>query len=375
MRYSDKKQKKILFIFHEGSMTGAPLFLHRFLNALKTTQPNIDILVHCAADGPLVQIIKNEGFYTISFNKSEPNTTKLKKIYLRIKYYLNLSILFLKHKPDLIYSNTITNTGQVILARLFPIKVIVHMHEGREFASRMKFKLKLSSLFTTKYIVGSEYVNKTLKEYCSKEGVVIYNGIDWKSILKKISPEVQPCFTLGILGTIDSNKGQLVAIKAVDHLIKHQRLSIKLKIAGQTRDQAYYDILRNYIERNDLSEHIELMGPIPRKSSFYNSIDAVVVPSFDEAFPTVILEAMAYKKIVLASETGGITEIITDHEDGLLFTSGDYMHLAGQIVFIITNPKNTLEMINKAHLKIEMNFSLSKSNKKIIAVINELFKS
>ena len=123
-------RQKILFISHEASITGAPIFLSNFLQYLQTSQTSYDIKIHCANTGPLVKKFENTGFEVTTFYKNLSHASNFSKLFNRLKYYVNYVLMLRRLKPDLIYSNSIVNFSQVILGRLLGIKTLVHMHEG-----------------------------------------------------------------------------------------------------------------------------------------------------------------------------------------------------------------------------------------------------
>lgn len=367
------EHKRILFVSHDASLTGAPIYLSNLLKYMQSSSVNYDIVLHCANNGPLVQTLQKEGFRVITFGKRSSNSSSLMKAFHRLGYYLNFMALLNQFKPDLIYSNTMVNFSQVVLGRVMGAKILVHMHEGNDFASRAKLRLKFSSFFTTKYIVGSRYVAAVLKNYVGIDGVVIYNGIKAPASSQDTLGQQKTSFSLCVIGTIDRNKAQLIAVKAVEYLVRVKHLDVQLKIVGRIVDAEYGDELNAYIKHRDLCAVVALVGPVENIEDTYKNADALIVPSLDEAFPTVILEAMALKKSVIASNTGGIPEIIQDGETGLLFERGNFMDLAGKIILLINDDRLRLKIISNAFLKIKTNFSFQEQNRKIVQEIDNVF--
>src|SRR6185436_16373118 len=99
-------QKKILFVSHEASITGAPIFLSNLLRYMQSSCVNYDIVLHFANSGPLVQTLRKEGFHVITFGKRSSNSSLVMKAFHRLIYYLKFMALLKQFKPDLIYSNS-----------------------------------------------------------------------------------------------------------------------------------------------------------------------------------------------------------------------------------------------------------------------------
>ena len=370
--HTDQANPRILFISHDGSLTGAPIFLKNLLEYILFSGLKYNISIHFANDGRLIQDLQSKGFNVTFFKKSSSESAFLLKVLNRLRYYLNFVLLLIKFKPNIIYSNTIVNFSQVILGRLMGAKLLVHMHEGNDFVSKERLRLKFSSFFTTKYIVGSKYVGRILNKYTGSDGTVIYNGIQVSEPRPLVISQSQSKYSLFVIGTIDRNKSQLIAIKALDYLVKTKNLDVCLTIVGKVNDNEYYEEIVAYVNKNNLQSVITFTGLIEKIEEAYTDMDVLIVPSLDEAFPTVILESMAACKPVIASNTGGIPEIVIDHMTGLLFEKGNHIDLAEKIALFASDELRRL-MTNNAYLHVKANFSIEDTNKKVISIIDNVF--
>ena len=277
--------KKVLFISHEASITGAPIYLKSLMLGLKKKEIDYEMLVLFAFNNgglKLTDELKQKKINFIISNKK----TLIKSIYLKLKYrfvyYLFFVRLILKYKPDLVYSNTALNFSEVFISKLFNTSVLIHIHEGFNVCKDFKWRLKISCFLADKIIVGSKYANKSLHRLTGYKGSVVYNGIHVNpSLPRKFGHK--PFFMLGVLGTITPNKGQIIAIKALKQLIDSD-LKVKLYIAGKIVDKAYNKVLKSYIKVNNLQDFIEFKYEISDSTAFLKSLDALLVPSFDEVF-------------------------------------------------------------------------------------------
>lgn len=146
------------------------------------------------------------------------------------------------------------------------------------------------------------------------------------------------------LGQIEPHKGIHTLIKAFNR-IKVEPGRVELRIYGDpNRNPKYSKNLSRLASRN---QNINFLGAYHQDElpDIMDDVDVVVVPSeWYENYPTVILEALLFKKPVIASEIGGIPELIQEHENGFLFPSGDVKSLASTISKIITNPSHLSEL-------------------------------
>jgi glycosyltransferase involved in cell wall biosynthesis len=83
---------------------------------------------------------------------------------------------------------------------------------------------------------------------------------------------------------------------------------------------------------------------------------------------------MAFQKPVVASNTGGIPEIVEDGVSGLLFEKGNAIDLANKIASLFDNDLR-LKLISNAHLKVRTRFAASETNKKIVETIDCVLNS
>lgn len=363
--------KKILFISNEGSLTGAPLFLVRLLKYLKVARPEYKITIFFSGKGELIELLIQDGFEVFVSEKYGNSNSILPRIWIRFVHYLKYLKVLFSYRPDLVYSNTIVNSGEVVLAGLFKTPVLLHMHEGKKFASAYRSKLKISCLFPSRIIVVSHYVNSVLKCLTGRSGVVVHNGVALPTEIPVRRRRCDSPLKIGILASIDSNKGQLVALEAI-HLLVKKGLKAKLIIAGKVGEEGYFAQLHDFIKLNSLEEFVNFVGFVSPVDVFMRSLDLLVVPSFDEAFPTVILEAFSLGTMVVASEVGGIPEMIENKVNGFLFKAGDSVELTNILENIIDHDELLDHMSRSAFKKAKERYDLRTTNHFLAMTLDEM---
>lgn len=364
-------QKKILFISHEASFSGAPIYLSKFLRYLKSERPDYSLLVMFASSGAMVEQLERDGLTVTVILKRAAMKSSVGKFLQRIKYYVKYIKLLHKYRPNLIYSNTSVNCGEVLLSGLLGYRVLMHVHEGVNFISKYPYRLRFASKFCDEVIAGSNYVSGVLKRLVGRAGVVVYNGIDFEGSKYFSNRSYVAPLRLGILGTIDRNKGHMVALLAMEKLIG-LGVQVRLQVAGAAVDRMYYEVLTDFLYGNSLHESVDFLGMVPDISSFYRSIDVLLVPSYDEAFPTVILEAIKYGVLVVASSAGGIPEMIQDGITGFLFPVGDSDALAAAIKNICHNPSKYSHLRIAASELLCERFSCINTNRSVLKILDGL---
>ena len=111
------------------------------------------------------------------------------------------------------------------------------------------------------------------------------------------------------------------------------------------------------IKRNKIEDRVMFMGFQSGVAPFMQQMDVVIVPSLNETFGITIVEAFALKKIVIASDVGGIPELVKHKITGLLFPVKDSATLAKTIEYTYNNKAETKELSNNAYRFAMENFT------------------
>lgn len=347
------QRKRIVFVMPEANLTGSSICIFKIIEYLQANH-NYDIHVIASKDGPLIEQMRQKSISVSVICKQSDSTRRASKYICRLLFYLDYLKMLRKFKPNIVFSNTIYNFGQVVLGKLFGTKTLVHVHEGRNAIAKVHWRLRITSIFTDKYIAVSHYVKHEVSKIVHRPVAVIYNGIELNTCPSSSTIRL----VAGIIGTIDRNKSQLVAIKAVEHVIRQMDLTIALDIIGAVSDQKYFEEIQAYIKENNLAEYINLKGVIPGIYDIYALLDCVIVASTDEAFPLVNLEAMAAGKLLIASDTGGNPELIEDGVTGFLFNVGDHVDLANKLATALQKDDLCQQIVLNAKEKVSSKFRL-----------------
>lgn len=140
--------------------------------------------------------------------------------------------------------------------------------------------------------------------------------------------------------------GNLIPEKGVDVLVRafarvRERVGAgHLILAGPPVNLDYFELLRNRVEELGLERNVTFMGPLPSEevADLMSASDVFVLPSLREGLGLVALEAMACGVPVVASDVGGIPEVVQPGRTGLLVAPGDVPGLAGAIRRFLEDP-------------------------------------
>jgi glycosyltransferase involved in cell wall biosynthesis len=156
------------------------------------------------------------------------------------------------------------------------------------------------------------------------------------------------------MGSLDPIKGLDILFEAIPTIIKNYK-NILLVIAGGGKLRYY----QNLANQSNISGYVKFLGYIKEeKIDYLAASDIFVLPSYAECFPLVNLEAMASGLPIIASNVGGIPDVIVDRVNGLLVPPGDPEKLADAIIQLIKDPQFRLDLGNEGK-KIAENYSWS----------------
>jgi glycosyltransferase involved in cell wall biosynthesis len=139
-------------------------------------------------------------------------------------------------------------------------------------------------------------------------------------------------------------KGHAELIRALA-LVRDRSLPFHLAIVGDDDPRAtvdgvgYMDSLRQLVDRLGLADHVTFTGYRSDVPALMTAIDVFAMPSYEEPFGMVYLEAMAMRKPIVGSRSGGVVEFIEDGVTGFLSEPGDEETLADNLEKLISEPE------------------------------------
>ena len=250
--------------------------------------------------------------------------------------FLFIRALIKKYQPEMLISN-FNATNLFLMTGFF--YGVPHRTAWIHTLSEQINETAKWRFWRKKYIfkMGTHFIANSLAT--KNDAINIYN-IDDKKISvfpnlihsneKYISAKKE--WKLTFIGRFHHSKGIDILIKAM-YIVMKKFPTIKLElIAGE--DDTYY---RNLIKEYGLEKNIFILGRLERDKvlKHLSTAQLSIVPSLAEAFGYVVIEALSVRVPVIGSDTGGIAEIISNDENGLLFPVGDDEALAEAIIRVL----------------------------------------
>lgn len=197
--------------------------------------------------------------------------------------------------------------------------------------------------------------------YFNKKNIkVLKYGIKNQSKINNINTIIKDfnknTFNIGIFSRIEDQKGQHLVIQALYDLYKEKGQFFNLYIIGYQQNKMYYNKLKKLVESYKLTDNIFFIEFIKNPIKIMNYFDLIILPTYEETFGLVIIEAMIMNTSIIASNAGGVPEIIEDKYNGLLFETKNYKSLKKQIKFLLENPILKDKMIKNAYNFVIKNY-------------------
>lgn len=335
----------------------------KLLNNLNEKCLENRIEVHCVSTGgPNVEKIKDKGFYfhSIPIDRKISPISNLKSIMLMVK-------LFKMLKPDIVHVHTpIASVLGRIAAKIAKVPTIIYtahgfyFHEGMSKNEYRKYYLiekYIGKLFTDFIFTQSEedfdvaQKGRFLAKSKKNNYLHISNGIDLDEEfnIKKININnirmikekhniKDSDIVVSFVGRLVKEKGIIDLLNAYKHL---NSTNIKFIIIGSLPDSERDNEAINIVNSFKDNKNIIFTGQIPNINEYLYLSDIYCLPSYREGMPRSIIEAMAMKNAVIATNIRGSREEVIHNSTGYLVNTSSEQEIAFYIDEL-ANEKNKL---------------------------------
>ncbi len=237
--------------------------------------------------------------------------------------------------------------------------------------------------FATKVFVPSKYMRKlAIEAGCSETQLEdLPLGVDLTMYSPNVNSKlVREAYHIGdrpvVLTMINdlsrSVKGVEYILRAAPDILKSHP-GVVFIIAGSKLTDTIFRMSQDL----SIQENVLFVGSVPRiQTPFYlGAADVVAIPSIAEAMPVIGMEAMACEKPIVASNVGGVPEILTDEETGYLVAAKDFEGLASKIITLLDKPELRKRMGKRAGVIARERFDIQNQISKIHSVYEEILQS
>lgn len=286
-----------------------------------------------------------------------------------------------KEKPDIVNAGNPKSGFLILFAawlkrvpfRVFTLHGLVSDHRKGLVKSIVQFSEKASAFFAHQVVV----VSHQLRAHAIQQGLIAAsnsrvlgagscNGLKvdrftktpslteaahvWRQENDLTSSHV----VLGFVGRINVDKGIEVLLPALDQ-VWEMHPQVRLLLVGPI--ESGHGLSAHTLHRLYEDPRICYVGKQADMPLFYAAMDFLVLPSFREGLPYVLLEAASMGVPIIASEISGCTDLIKDGQSGLLFPPGQATALSARLEKALLDPQGAQQMAQVCQQNVRMQFN------------------
>lgn len=205
----------------------------------------------------------------------------------------------------------------------------------------------------------------------------IYNGVDVASLEKRKSDKIQKRRELGIdvtrfvvvtAGRLVPVKGQAYLISALSEIVK-EAPNVLLVVLGDGELRSSLEEQARAIKWEDCVLFLGMRNDVPE---IISCSDVFALPSVNEGFGVVLLEAMAVKCPIVATNVGGVPEVVLDGVTGILVPPKDPSQLAKGIMRLFNDPPLSARLAENGYQRLKTHFDIQKTVSKMELLYSDL---
>jgi len=360
------KKQKIVYIITKSNFGGAQRYVYELATSLP--QDSFDVTVVFGGSGVLKEMLEVKGIKTHTLKSFERDISFFKECKSLFELYTLLNHI----KPDIVHLNSSKAGGTgALVSRLLGIQKIIftahgwpfHEPRNRVWKSLVWFFSWATVLLAHTTILVSEYdKNHTGMPFIKNKITRIYSALSPFVLLSRevaqstlFTDDVRALHAhdiwLTTIAELTPNKNILTAIQAVATYNKtNPTQKIFYTVLG---DGELYATLHTYIAEHHLEHEVFLAGYIPDARKYLKAFDIFLLPSLKEGMPYALLEAGFAELLVIASSFGGIPEIISHNETGMLIHLTQQNTIVTALLFYANSPSERVLHARALKTKID----------------------
>jgi glycosyltransferase involved in cell wall biosynthesis len=392
--------RRVLFVSHEATRTGAPLFLLNLLRWLRPRAP-FELHVMLREDGELRS--EFEAVASVSLFDQERASPRLRapgqlsrSPLRRFKSNVRQRSLLarLERKGiDLIYSNTIANGAVLMALSDLRLPVITHVHElewviqseanwgsGRdavEFAlSRSDRLIAVSDATRENLIFNHGVVEERISVIPGATPLPVSNQLEPSHLKARLLERFNLPTDSTIIcaaGTTDLRKGTDLFVQLAYHILRLPSLRpVYLLWIGGDSDSPLVEMLKRDLVKLGLVDNVRFLGYQDDPAVFIGGCDIFVLVSREDPFPLVCLEAASFAKPVICFDRAGGAPEMVEHDAGIRVPYLDVSAMAESARALIDSPERARSLGTSARAKVIERYTFDVIGPRILQEIERL---
>lgn len=364
--------QKILYVITKSNFGGAQRYVYELATNLPKEQFSVEVAL--GGSGTLKDKLLEANIPVHQINGAARDINIFKEFVV----FANLLKIFIKTKPDVVHLNSSKIGGLgAIAARLAGVKKIIFTNHGWSFKEQrpewqtmiIKFLSWVTVVSSTTTIVLSErermyveswpFVKRKLRVI--PNGLLPFGFLSREEALEKLIGETElkriqeeKIRVVGTIAELTNNKGLIYAIEGMA-LLNDARTIFIIIGEGEERNR-----LEEAVQATDLGAYVFFVGSVDNARSYLKAFDFFILPSVKEGLPYAILEAGYAELPVIATHVGGIPEMITNLEDGLLISPRRPQEIKHALIYVENHPEDVKKLAENLHKRVATFYSFER---------------
>jgi GT2 family glycosyltransferase len=364
---------KLLLVSHNLNLEGAPKILFERASWFASVG-QYEIVLVSAVDGPLRQQYEAAGVSVRIIENPLLGIGEDSSAF--IERLRSISVELEAGSFDLIIANTLHCFWAVSMAKLLGLPVIWNVHESTTVRKFFPFSASVIGLIEDCFggadrVAFEATATRTMFDRHERQEnfVTIPGSVDVRAInefsvrhtresLRRKHGIDSGATVVSLIGTTCARKGQHLFVEAIRKLQSENGIdpATACFLMVGARESPYLDFLRDQLQASGVKNTF-LIEEREDVYDFFCLSDIFVCASYQESFPRVILEAMAFKLGIVSADIFGVPEMISDGDEGFLVPAGDVSQLARRIRWLIEKPGVRKQLGARAHSKVTRLFN------------------
>lgn len=355
---------KIMLVIPAFVIGGAENMVCNLAKELKHLGVSVVIVVFYIANSCTETELQNAGIEIVSLDKH---------LGFDIRTITRLHELIKTYKPDIIHSHLHTLSYVWLADVRVPVVHTLHSVASREQTGIRKALCGLIYRFSKKVTpvaLTDEVKESIIEEYGvnSKKIREVQNGIDLTRCIKKSSYDL-----------VNEKEVHIVHVGRMIELKNHHLMIDCIEQLNQISDKTFYlhcfgtgkllDEIKMHIDASKMNEYVVLEGISNSITKILGGYDIFILPSQQEGMPVSVIEAMGVGMPIIASNVGGIPDVIIHKKNGYLIEPT--LKALSAAILNLSNSKEDRERIGKTAIIDSRNYSSKKMTENYIDVYKE----
>ncbi|HSN75858.1 MAG TPA: glycosyltransferase family 4 protein [Anaerolineae bacterium] len=284
-------------------------------------------------------------------------------------------------RPDAISAHE-SEYGLAAVRSGLPAAVTIHGIPRQEFLAFQRWRDRLDLALT----VGQDWLmvrearhivainNYALRQYQERTRACFYRiNVPIGEVFFQVAERMPDPHTLLMVGGMNERKDPLLMLQALA-FVRQAVPDVVLRIAGRPLAGPFGARVQHTIDDLGLAGHVQFLGSLdqPQLAQAYATAAVTVLSSRQETSPAVLMEAMAARRPVVATDVGGVAEIVDDGVSGYVTPPGDAAALAERVQRVLLDPTAAASMGAAGRLLAEANYSRELVGRQYLAMLRHI---